>query len=109
MAQIVDVPLDGLDVIEGVPDGPSTQPDQTNRRRGEIERSRATRVRQCHVIITPWASGHVTVDLVARDWRGAEHWDRRTGHLDLQLDPGLLSGITARDVLRLLADAAESV
>lgn len=67
------------------------------------------RVRQCRVVITPWASGHVTVDLISRCWSGADHWDRRTGHLDLDIDPGDLSGLTCRDIIRLLADAPDAV
>lgn len=64
-------------------------------------------LRQLHVIVTPWPSGHCTVDLIVRAYSGASHWNRRSGHLDLDVHPSELSGLTAAAVLRLLADGLD--
>lgn len=84
---------------------PSTEAEKTL---AKIE-ERRNGVRQIRIIVTPWASGHVTVDVVARRVCGGDHIDRRTGHLDLGVDPRELAGCTARDILRLLANAPSDV
>lgn len=71
-----------------------------------MDRSRPSPVRQLRVIITPWASGLVTVDLISRRVLGGDHWDRRTGHIELRCAAGDLDGLSAVEILRLLADTA---
>ncbi len=60
---------------------------------------------QLRVVVTPWRSGHVTVDVIRRGRSRADHWDRRTGHLDLDVDPLILGGLSTRELLNLLANA----
>lgn len=62
-------------------------------------------LKQLRIIVSPWASGHTTVDLVVRRSRGADHWDRRTGHLDLAVTPTDLAGLSAVAILGVLHTA----
>lgn len=64
-------------------------------------------LKQLRIIVSPWRSGHTTVDLVVRRTVGGDHWDRRTGHLDLAVDPAALTGLSARVVLAVLASAPD--
>lgn len=70
----------------------------------EPENARSSQPKQLRVIITPWRSGHCTVDLVVRTHSGGDHWDRRSGHLDLDVSPADLAGATARAVIATLAE-----
>lgn len=71
------------------------------------DKSRPSPIRQLRVVVTPWASGLVTVDLISRRVIGGDKWDRRSGHLELRCAPTELEGLSAVDILRLLADRAE--
>lgn len=57
------------------------------------------------IIVTPWATGHTTVDTIVSRHRGGDHWNRRTGHLDLALTRGDLAGLSATDILGTLSRA----
>lgn len=107
MATLVNGPLPRLEDSAHDPSLPGGRPTTAQARAAGTPRGPVSAVKQCRVIITPWASGHCTVDIVSRCWSGAEHWDRRTGHLDLDIDPRDLSGASARDILRLLANAKD--
>lgn len=62
-------------------------------------------VHQLRLIITPWGSGHTTVDVVVRGYYGPPVWRRNVGHLDLAVYPEELRGLNTRDILKLLAEA----
>lgn len=105
MGTLTNAPLPGLEDPAHDQEESRTQPEPIRPGRSGAAPRSVRGLRQCRIIVTPWASGHCTVDVIARVWDGTDHWDRRSGHLDLDVSGSALAGLSARELLALLAAA----